>query len=198
MSPAVLGPSLVHQQASTSPKFQGPGPANYWASTSPRTPQHLQPATLGPSPAHQRDGDIPRTPRHQSQLLWIPHTPQPAMLGSGLTHQQASSSPRPHSQLPWDLALTTSRLTPNPGFIRPCRQPCQDTASPTSGQQSLHEANLDSQPGWGPAISKSVLTIYSPITTESPTQSTEWAPLDHIALVSRRECAAGPHRISPK
>lgn len=42
-----------------------------------------------------------------------------------------------------------------------------------------------------------ILTGASPATEEEGTQPTEEAPLEHIALETREEQVAGPHRTSP-
>ena len=53
------------------------------------------------------------------------------------------------------------------------------------------------QPGWELALPTSMPTVVDPTTTEVPTQPTYKAPLDYIALVTRGEYVAGPHRTSP-
>ena len=76
-------------------------------------------------------------------------------------------------------------------------QPCQNLALSTMGQQLPHGSGPGSQPGQRPVPPMSIPTIVSPATTEGPTQPTQGELLEYIALATREQCAAGPHRTSP-
>ena len=51
----------------------------------------------------------------------------------------------------------------------------------------------------GLGASRTYQTVHSrPPTTEGPTRPRQGAPLEHVALMTRGECAVGMHRISTK
>lgn len=89
---------------------------------------------------------------------------------------------------PWDPPTPTLGLHTKLDGIQPC---------PPVGMQPLHKGGPGSQLGQGPASPTSTPIVVSPTTTEGPMQSTQGAPLECTALVTRGECAAEPHRTSP-
>lgn len=66
--------------------------------------------------------------------------------------------------------------------------------SSTSSQQLLHEAGPSNQLDQGPAMPTSVSTVASPVTTEGPMGPAQGPPPDHMVLLTRGKCAAGPRR----
>ena len=124
---------------------------------------------------------------------------QPPMSGSGPIHQQANT--RSKNSVP---TTTYPRMQPSPQRASTNLRIPQgsiasqhDLAPPKSSQQTPHKAGPGNQPDQESAIPTSMAHSSQPTTTEVHMQTTKEAPLEHIALITRGECTAGMHRMSP-